>query len=69
MFSTFDRKTLRLMSDEDILWHYHHRSVPVSFYLRFPKLEEFFKIVTVNEINGTFIAASVEARKYPIYLT
>jgi hypothetical protein len=69
MFNSFDKKTLNAMSDENILWHYHHRSVPVSYYLKFPKLDEFFRIITVNEINGTFIAASVEARKYPIYLT
>ena len=29
MFKQFDKTTIQAMKDTNILWHYHHRSVPV----------------------------------------
>lgn len=57
------------MSTQNLLYHYHVRSIPVFYYLKFPILQEFFKILSVNEIDGVYIASSVEARNYPFYLT
>ena len=57
------------METKDLLWHFHHRSVPLFYYIKYPKLQDFFRVLSVNEINGIYIVTSVEAKKYPIYLT
>lgn len=69
LFSGFAPSLIHAMETRDLLWHFHHRSIPVFYYLKYPKLQEFFRILSVNEINGVYIATSVEAKKYPIYLT
>lgn len=69
LFSDFPEKVIRAMENDEILWHYHHRSIPVFYYLKFPRLQEFFKIISVNDIDGKYIATSVEAKNYPFYLT
>lgn len=69
LFSEFSAKTIDAMENEEILWHFHHRSVPVFYYLKFPALSEFFNIISVNDIDGQYIVTAVEAKHYPIYLT
>jgi hypothetical protein len=69
LFSSFEVDVIEAMANHSILYHYHHRSVPVFHYLKYPKLQEFFRILSVNDIDGVYIASSVEAKDYPIYLT
>lgn len=69
LYSRFPEDALEAMETENILWHFHHRSVPVYYYLQFPALRDFFKILSVNLIDDQYIVASAEARDYPIYLT
>ncbi|TNV83488.1 hypothetical protein FGO68_gene1624 [Halteria grandinella] len=69
LYSLFPESALEAMETENILWHFHHRSVPVYNYLKYPQLREFFKILSVNLIDDQYIVASAEARDYPIYLT
>jgi hypothetical protein len=69
MFSHFTEEMITAMKTQNILYHYHHRSVPVINYIEYPTLLQEFKILSVNNIDGQYIATSVEARRYPIYMT
>jgi gamma-glutamyl hydrolase len=69
MYSQFGHMAIDEMANEDILYHFHHRSVPVMVYRQFPVLSDFFDIISVNQIDTLLIVASAEARDYPIYVT
>ena len=69
LFSGFSQEVIAAMETKNLLWHFHHRSVPLFYYIKYPKLQEFFRVLSVNEINGVYIVTSVEAKRYPIYLT
>lgn len=47
-FRHFSREEIQAMREENILYHYHHRSIPILNYLRYPKLQEFFRVLSYN---------------------
>ena len=57
------------METQDILYHLHERAIPIHFYERFPKLNDFFNILSINTFEDGTIVSTCEAKKYPIYLT
>ena len=48
--------------------HLHHHGIPVEYYTKYTKLNDFFKILSTNIIDGQAIVSSAEARNYPIYI-
>ena len=57
------------MENKDILYHLHHRGIPLHYYDKFPILNEFFDILSLNTFEDGTIVSTCEAKKYPIYLT
>jgi len=57
------------MKHKNVLYHLHHRGIPTSFYERFPKLNEYFNILSTNYFVNDTIVSTCEAKRYPIYLT
>ena len=68
MLSYFNPVILEAMASQNLLMNLHHRGILLETYTSYPRLKEFFKILSTNNINGVDIVSTVEARNYPIYL-
>ena len=68
MLAYFDSVIIEAMSSQNLLMHLHHRGILMETYNSYPSLNEFFKIVSTNNINGVDIVSTAEAHNYPIYL-
>lgn len=69
MLSTFSQEAIDAMATKEILYHLHHRGIPVSYYETFPALAEFFTILSTNTFDNVPIVSTAEAKNYPIYVT
>jgi len=67
MLSTFSDDVLDEMAHHDSLLHLHHHGIPLSDYSDYPNLSDFYRILSTNDINGTTIVTTTEAKNYPIY--
>ena len=52
ILKNFGDDLLYAMENENILFHAHMHGIPVKFYHDFPSLNDFFKIISVNLIDG-----------------
>ena len=68
LLSAFSHDVYDAMKHRDVLYHLHHRGIPVSFYEQYPKLADFFKIVSTNIFEGQEVVSTAEAHNYPIYV-
>ena len=68
MLNYFDSVIIDAMASQNLLMHLHHRGILLDAYSTYPILNEFFKIVSTNNINGVEIVSTAEAHNYPIYL-
>ena len=69
LFKEFESELIDAMQSDNLLYHLHHRGVPLFNYIKYPKLNDFFKIISTDTIDGVSYISTAEAKNYPIYVT
>ncbi|CDW72622.1 peptidase c26 family protein [Stylonychia lemnae] len=67
MLSTFSAEVLEEMATQDSLLHLHHHAIPLQDYQEFNSLSNFYRVLSINNINGQMIVSTTEAINYPVY--
>ncbi|CDW78272.1 gamma-glutamyl hydrolase-like [Stylonychia lemnae] len=68
LLQSLTSEVLHTIQQRDILYHLHHRGIPVKDYERFEKLADFFHILSTNIFEDQEIVSTAEAKNYPIYV-
>lgn len=68
-FKMFNQDEISKFETTKFTLNLHERGVPVDFYTKFPKLNDFFDVIaTTRASKEDFdIIAAVEAKDYPFY--
>jgi len=68
LFKDIPEDIFKALRTEDITYNSHHFGITRETYKKYPNLENFFKVLSVNiDIYGKEFISTIEAYKYPIY--